>query len=59
MEHNMSNGAGTLVSLVSNTGDPALSILNYVNSSFSILLELVQIQFVSTATERILIDPIL
>lgn len=40
-----------------NVSDPALPILDDVNTLFSILLVLVQ--FESPATERILIDPIL
>lgn len=48
-----------LVSPIPSIGDPGPSILDYVNFSFSILLELAQVQFVSPATERILIDPIL
>lgn len=49
----------SLTSLIPNIGDPALSTLDYVKSSFSILLERVQVQSVSPATERIPIDPVL
>lgn len=45
-----------LPSLTPDTGDPALPTLHHVNSSLSILLELVQVQFVSPATERLLTD---
>lgn len=42
-----------LVSPIPSIGDPGPSILDYVNFSLSILLELAQVQFVSPATERI------
>lgn len=48
-----------LAFLIPDTGDPALAILDCINSSFSILLELVQVQCASPATGRILIHPIL